>query len=77
MSAATYRQIICDEPGKLRPAAVLAKLLPLSHDTAIAIASARHPAILATQYLVDAAAFSVKSAEGGRRDRCHNAIRCL
>lgn len=63
-SAATYRQIVGDEPGRLRPAAPLSKLLPSSLDAAIAIASAEHPAILATAHLVDAAAFSVKSAEG-------------
>ncbi|TPI49788.1 TolC family outer membrane protein [Mesorhizobium sp. B2-9-1] len=63
-SAATYHQIVGDEPGKLRPASPLGKLLPGSVDSALAIASAEHPAILATQHLVDAAAFSVKSAEG-------------
>lgn len=63
-SAATYHQVVGDEPGKLKPAAPLAKLLPSSLDSAIAIGSAEHPAILATQHLVDAAAFSVKSAEG-------------
>ncbi|MER8393794.1 TolC family outer membrane protein [Mesorhizobium sp. M1340] len=63
-SAATYRQIVGDEPGRLRPAAPVSKLLPSSLDAAIAIASAEHPAILATAHLVDAAAFSVKSAEG-------------
>ena len=63
-SAAIYRQIVGDEPGKLKPAAPLAKLLPSSIDAANAIASNEHPAILATQHLVDAAAFSVKSAEG-------------
>ncbi|MBZ9855854.1 TolC family outer membrane protein [Mesorhizobium sp. CA13] len=63
-SAASYHQIVGDEPGKLRPASPLARLLPPSLDSAIAIASAEHPAILATQHLVDAAAFSVKSSEG-------------
>ncbi len=63
-SAATYHQVVGDEPGKLKPAAPLAKLLPSSLNSAIAIGSAEHPAILATQHLVDAAAFSVKSAEG-------------
>lgn len=63
-SAATYHQVVGDEPGKLKPAAPLAKLLPSSLDSAIAIGSAEHPAILSTQHLVDAAAFSVKSAEG-------------
>jgi outer membrane protein len=63
-SAATYRQIVGDEPGRLRAASPLSKLLPSNLDAAIAIASDEHPAILATQHLVDAAAFSVKSAEG-------------
>ncbi|BCH16353.1 TolC family outer membrane protein [Mesorhizobium sp. L-2-11] len=63
-SAATYRQIVGDDPGRLRAASPLAKLLPTNLDTAIAIASVEHPAILATQHLVDAAAFTVKSAEG-------------
>jgi len=63
-SAATYHQVVGDEPGKLKPASPLGKLLPSSLNTAIAIGANEHPAILATQHLVDAAAFSVKSAEG-------------
>lgn len=63
-SAATYRQIVGDDPGKLKGASPLAKLLPRSLDSAIAMAASEHPAILATEHLVDAAAFSVKSAEG-------------
>ncbi len=63
-SAATYHQIVGDEPGKLKAASPLGKLLPKSLESAIAIAANEHPAILATQHLVDAAAFSVKSAEG-------------
>lgn len=63
-SAATYHQIVGDEPGKLKAASPLAKLLPSSLDAAITIASAEHPAILATEHLVDAASFSVKSQEG-------------
>lgn len=63
-SAASYRQIIGEEPGKLKAAAPLAKLLPKSLDSAYGIASAQHPAILSAQHLVDAAGFSVKSAEG-------------
>ena len=39
-------------------------MLPKSVDQAIVIAGADHPAILATQHLVDAAAFTVKSTEG-------------
>ncbi|WP_027167243.1 TolC family outer membrane protein [Mesorhizobium sp. WSM3224] len=63
-SAATYHQIVGDEPGKLKAASPLGKLLPGSVDSALTVASAEHPAILATQHLVDAAAFSVKSSEG-------------
>ena len=63
-SAAIYRQIVGDEPGKLKAASPMSKLLPSNLDAAIAIASNEHPAILATQHLVDAAGFSVKSAEG-------------
>ncbi|MDI6025833.1 TolC family outer membrane protein [Corticibacterium sp. UT-5YL-CI-8] len=63
-SAATYRQIVGEDPGKLNGAAPLAKLLPRSLDGAIAMAAQQHPAILATQDLVDAASFVVKSSEG-------------
>jgi outer membrane protein len=63
-SAAIYRQIVGEEPGQLQAAAPLAKLLPNSLDQAIGIASSRHPAIMATEHLVDAAGFTVKSAEG-------------
>ncbi len=63
-SAATYHQIVGDEPGKLKAASPLGKLLPGNLDSALTIASAEHPAILATQHLVDAAAFTVKSTEG-------------
>ncbi|WP_434723098.1 TolC family outer membrane protein [Mesorhizobium sp. RIZ17] len=63
-SAATYHQIVGDEPGKLKAASPVGKLLPGNLDSALAVASAEHPAILATQHLVDAAAFSVKSSEG-------------
>lgn len=63
-SAAVYRQIVGDEPGKLSAASPLGKLLPGSLEAAIGIAANEHPAILATEHLVDAAGFSVKSAEG-------------
>lgn len=63
-SAAIYRQVVGDEAKTLKAAAPVAKLLPKSLDSAIAIAAKQHPAILATEYLVDAADFSVKSAEG-------------
>jgi outer membrane protein len=63
-SAAIYRQVVGDEPGKLKGASPLAKLLPGGLDRAVALASAEHPAIISTQHLVDAAGFTVKSAEG-------------
>lgn len=63
-SAAIYRQIVGDEPKNLKAASPLGKLLPKSLDSAGALAAEAHPAILATEYLVDAAGFSVKSAEG-------------
>lgn len=63
-SAAVYRQIVGDEPGKLSAASPLSKLLPRSLEAAVGVAASEHPAILATEHLVDAAGFSVKSAEG-------------
>ena len=62
-SAATYHQIVGEEPGKLSSPSA-AKGLPKRLDSAIAIANAEHPAIVATEHLVDAAGFTVKSAEG-------------
>jgi outer membrane protein len=63
-SAAIYREIIGDDPGRLQGASPLAKMMPRSLEDAIVLAAADHPAILATGHLVDAAAFSVKSVEG-------------
>jgi outer membrane protein len=63
-SAAIYRQVVGEEPGRLEDARPLAKLLPKSLDQAMGMASSRHPAIMATEHLVDAAGFTVKSAEG-------------
>ncbi len=63
-SEAIYTRVVGEQPGSLSPAAALAKLLPKSLNQALDQAAAQHPAILATEHLVDAAAFSVKSAEG-------------
>jgi outer membrane protein len=63
-SEAIYTRVVGEEPGPLSPASALAKLLPRSLNAALAQAADQHPAILANQHLVDAAAFSVKSAEG-------------
>ncbi|WP_412535249.1 TolC family outer membrane protein [Mesorhizobium sp. BAC0120] len=62
-SAATYHQVIGEEPGKLASPGP-AKGLPKGIDSAFAIAAAEHPAILATLHLVDAAGFVVKASEG-------------
>src|SRR5690606_26634408 len=63
-SSATYRQVIGEDPGNLKPGSPLAKLLPRSLEEAFAIALREHPAIIASEHLVDAAGFAVKSAEG-------------
>lgn len=63
-SAAIYRQVIGDEPRNLKAARPVTQALPRSLAQAEGIALSEHPAIVATQHLVDAAAFSVKSAEG-------------
>jgi outer membrane protein len=63
-SEATYRQVVGDNPGRLQAGQPLAKMLPNNMDQAIAIAAGDHPAIIATEHLVDAAAFTVKSTEG-------------
>lgn len=63
-SAATYRQLVGEEPNSLRAPSPLAKMLPRSLDQAVALANEQHPAIVATEHMVDAAAFTVKSSEG-------------
>lgn len=61
---ALYRQVIGEDPGSLQGAGPLANLLPRSVDEAFVIAEQAHPAIMASEHLVDAAAFTVKSNEG-------------
>ena len=63
-SAGIYHQIVGEEPGKLKAPGALAKLLPSGLESAIASANNENPAIIANQHLVDAAGFSVKSAQG-------------
>ncbi|QAZ45719.1 MULTISPECIES: TolC family outer membrane protein [Mesorhizobium] len=63
-SAGVYRQIVGDQPGKLKAPSPLGKLLPSSIENAIAAANNENPAILANQHLVDASGFGVKAAEG-------------
>lgn len=61
---ATYIQIVGAAPTGLKPASIASKHLPKSMDSAFAIAAKDHPGILATQYALDAAGYSVKSNEG-------------
>jgi outer membrane protein len=64
-SEASYLQLVGDKPGRLDAAKSAAGILPKSLEQAQSIALSEHPAIIATQHLVDAAAFQVKQAEGG------------
>ncbi len=64
ISSATYRQVIGGDPGKLGAASALSKMMPRSSGSAIQIAEAEHPGILARKHLVDAADHGVRSAEG-------------
>lgn len=62
-SEAIYRRVIGEAPGQLTPPGP-ASNLPRSVDQAFALAEAQHPAIIASEHLVDAIAFQVKSTEG-------------
>jgi outer membrane protein len=63
-SAATYRQIIGSNPGKLAPGSPVDRFSPSSLPGAIGVATASHPAVITAQYNVDAAQQAVKVAEG-------------
>jgi outer membrane protein len=63
-SAASYRQVVGEEPGKLSAASADSKLMPKSLDQALEIAAGEHPAILANYHVIDATEFGVKIAEG-------------
>jgi outer membrane protein len=63
-SEAVYQRLVGEAPGSLKAASPLVKLLPKSLDQAVGLAREQHPAIVATEHLVDAAGFSVRSAEG-------------
>ena len=62
-SKAIYRQIIGRDPKNLRKTSGIRKLLPRNLQGSIAIAQSEHPAIRATEFLVDQAAYNVKSSE--------------
>lgn len=59
-----YRQVIGVDPKNQKNAHNVDAYLPRSLNASLAIARQEHPAILATQHLVDQASFNVKSAEG-------------
>lgn len=64
IAEATYIQVIGAVPDKLRPAATPSRSLPRSTNEALAVALNNHPAILASQYAVEAAGYGVKADEG-------------
>ncbi|MGB7286383.1 MAG: TolC family protein, partial [Salaquimonas sp.] len=63
-SQAIYRQVVGKEPGKLSTPKGVDRLIPKSINAAVSVASSNHPAIKATNHLVDQAQFNVKSSEG-------------
>jgi len=64
ISAATYRQFVGADPGRLEPAQGVEGLLPQSLNEAIDIALAESPAVVNAEHQIDAAALAVKVAEG-------------
>jgi len=63
-SSAQYRQIVGENPGRLDGASPLSRLVPRSLDESFAVALREHPAIIASEHLIDASGFTVKSSEG-------------
>jgi outer membrane protein len=63
-SRATYRQVICMEPGTLAPGAPIDRLSPSRLAVAIEIARARHPSVGVAMFGIDFAALQVKINEG-------------
>lgn len=63
-SEALYRQVVGENAGPLVQASAPSGRLPASLDNALTVAATSHPAIVATQHLVDAQSFAVKAAEG-------------
>lgn len=63
-ASAQYRQIVGENPGSLQPGTAITKLMPRGIEESFAAAAREHPAIVASEHLIDAAGFSVKSAEG-------------
>jgi outer membrane protein len=63
-SAATYRQVIGTNPGKLTPGAPVDRFSPHTQSAAVGVATATNPAVATAQYSVDVALQQVKVAEG-------------
>ena len=63
-SAATYRQVIGTEPGKLSPATPVDRFSPRKLADAVGTGSATNPAVVTAEYNVDVAQLLVKVAEG-------------
>ncbi len=63
-SRAIFRQVIGIDPKNLSARTNITSLLPKSVSAAISIGQNEHPAIQSAQFLVDAAQFAVKTAEG-------------
>lgn len=63
-SVAVYVQIVGIAPKNLKSPSPNRKAIPGSSSAAVQVGLREHPSILSAQYTVDAAAFSVKAAEG-------------
>jgi outer membrane protein len=63
-SAATYRQVIGSNPGKLAPGSPVDRFSPSSLPSAVGTATASHPTVVTAQHNVDVAQLAVKVAEG-------------
>ncbi len=63
-SKATYRQVVCVEPGTLAPGAPVDRLLPPKLPLAVQFARARHPSVGVAMFGIDFAALQVKINEG-------------
>ncbi|SRR6266536_334222 len=60
---ANYTQVVGVEPGRLKPAEPIDRLLPADRDQAIALALREHPTVVAAAYDVDAAERAIHVAE--------------
>ncbi|MES0868038.1 TolC family outer membrane protein [Pseudovibrio sp. SCP19] len=63
-SRAIFRQVIGIDPKNLSARTNITSLLPKTVSSAISIGQEEHPSIQSSQFMVDAAQFAVKTAEG-------------